>query len=167
MILDPKGKTPTDDVSRVQSVLKEKAAEEKRMQSRQGNVSSGGVIGVDWLDRLVETFFNVKAPGFDALFTDARFPKRNGYPFVASRCYFFNNMIIDILDKDEVESEKLLEDKAVLSLLGFKYTWIIKGEDVDLKTIFKDRMEMVSTTNNVIKPISVKQTNVTRTVTNA
>lgn len=98
----------------------------------------------DFFDKMFSDYFQCVRPGFDALYSDERFPMVNGTPMVVSRCYHFpvkgKYVLFDILDKDEYTEEQIIENKAVLNALGFHYTWIFKNEEVSIADVFEKRM---------------------------
>ena len=148
---------PTDPVAKVQAELKKEARDEQRAQS---NVSK---LGGDFFDNLVATFYEKIQPGYDPLFTDDRFPLRDGKPWIVSRHYFFNDLLLDIFEPNELPIGDILEAKAVINAIGFKYTWIFKGETgFTPKTIFEDRLNSHIDEKTIIKPRKLVQTNVMR-----
>lgn len=124
--------------------------------------------GKDFFTRLFSEYYGCEFPGFDSLFTDERFPKKDGGPIAVSRCYHYKvegkkYLLFDILDREEGEEsqaaqdKEILENKSVFNGLGFLYTWVFKGEKVNLKQIFEERLN-AEVKKYIPKPM--KQTNV-------
>lgn len=140
--------------------------EKERKLKAQDNVQEGDesnvhMTGMDFFTRLFAEYYGCEFPGFDSLFSDDRFPKKDGGPISVSRCYHYKVegkrfLLFDIFDEGEITNEEILANKSVFNGLGFLYTWVFKGEKVNLKQIFEERL------NTEVKkyiPRPVKQTN--------
>ncbi len=126
------------------------------------NKSNVHMVGMDFFTRLFAEYYGCEFPGYDSLFSDERFPKKDGGPISVSRCYHYKVdgkkfLLFDIFDEDEIKEEEILANKAVFNSLGFLYTWVFKGEKVNLKQIFGDRLN-AEVKKLIQKPM--KQTNV-------
>jgi hypothetical protein len=150
---------------------------QERDSNRQTNVienpdSNVVFLGGDFFDNMFSEYYQVQNPGYDALFSDERFPKFREQTVVVSRCYHYpvpmgtdpncerKYLLFDIFepvaDGGPTETE-IYYIKSHLNALGFLYTWVLKGEAVDIKTVFEKRLNMKT------GPVKIKklvQTNV-------
>lgn len=134
-------------------------AQDNVQESDESNVH---MTGMDYFTRLFAEYYGCEFPGFDSLFSDDRFPKKDGGPISVSRCYHYKVegkkfLLFDIFDEGELTDEEILSNKSVFNGLGFLYTWVFKGEKVTLKQIFEERLN-AEVKKYIPKPL--KQTNV-------
>jgi len=120
----------------------DEAKQVKALKSRED--AAGDMLGIDFFDQLVAKYFQLDFPGYDAMWSDDRIPLRNGEQVFISRHYFYKNILMDILEKDEISEEEILQLKVNVETLGYLYTWVFKEEKVNLKVIFEERMNAKS-----------------------
>ena len=150
----PRGEASTQTLEQqVEAGIQDEKKAKLKIAQKQDNVetvddSNVVLIGnKDMFDDLFCEYYQVKRVGFDALFTDERFPRKDGKTVVVSRCYHYpikgKYLLFDILEKDEMTMQEILENKAVFNALGFLYTWVVKEEEgISLADIFEKRLNM-------------------------
>lgn len=167
---DPENLTLEQQVERDEAENKKELARQLKIEqdkriATQSNVSTEqeGVqnVGADFFDNMFREYYKCQVPGYDALFSDERFPMREGRPMVVSRCYHYKvdgkYLLFDIFEPEEIALEEIIKAKAVFNKLGFLYTWVFTGEKIDLIEVFENRLK--AETPKVFLPRQ-KQTNV-------